>query len=173
MGGYRSELEPCLSHDLALLGSQVILYSALIDKCFSDYFFCQIICSSFSLLPIIYLKFVFLFSTMSFLKVPRNTIRGLFVDNPVFYLYDCNYEILNNTAFALENMKDTTLDEWVPNVLTHAIRQMMFVSGETAEASVETTIMIEEIVHAQVVEMVSPCNPVEDDKQCSDQSSAA
>ena len=32
---------------------------------------------------------------------------------------------------------------------------MMFVSGETGEPSVETTGMIEEIVHAQVVEMVS------------------
>lgn len=97
---------------------------------------------------------------MPILKVPRHITRGLLVDNPVFYLYDCNYDILKNTAFALENMKDTTLDEWVPNVLTHAIRQMMFVSGETAEASVETTVMIEEIVHAQVVEMVSSCNPV-------------
>lgn len=96
---------------------------------------------------------------MSLLHLPRNITRGLFVDNPVFYLYDCNYEILKNTASALKDMKDTTLDGWVPNVLTHAIRQMMFVSGETAEASVETTVMIEEIVHAQVVEMVSTCNP--------------
>lgn len=119
--------------------------------------------SSFPLLPNIYLNFVFLFPAMSLLTLPRNITRGLFVDNPVFYLYDCNYEILKNTAFALKDMKDTTLDEWVPNVLTHAIRQMMFVSGETAEASVETTVMIEEIVHAQVVEMVSTCNPVEDD----------
>lgn len=33
--------------------------------------------------------------------------------------------------------------------------QMMFVSGEIAEASPETTGMIEEIVRAQVIEMVS------------------
>ena len=33
-------------------------------------------------------------------------------------------------------------------------RQMMFVSGETAEPSTETTGMIEEIVRAQVIEMV-------------------
>jgi Transcription initiation factor IID, 18kD subunit len=33
--------------------------------------------------------------------------------------------------------------------------QMMFVSGETAEPSAETTWMIEEIVREQVVEMVS------------------
>jgi hypothetical protein len=39
--------------------------------------------------------------------------------------------------------------------LTYSIEQMMFVSGETAEASPETTGMIEEIVRAQVIEMVS------------------
>ncbi len=32
---------------------------------------------------------------------------------------------------------------------------MMYVSGETAEASAETTGMIEEIVRQQVIEMVS------------------
>lgn len=40
--------------------------------------------------------------------------------------------------------------------LTDCLRKMMFVSGETSEASAETTSMIEEIVHTQVVEMVSP-----------------
>ena len=39
--------------------------------------------------------------------------------------------------------------------LTVGIQQMMFVSGETAEPSTETTGMIEEIVRAQVIEMVS------------------
>jgi len=34
------------------------------------------------------------------------------------------------------------------------IQQMMYVSGETAEASSETTGMIEEIVRQQVIEMV-------------------
>ena len=38
--------------------------------------------------------------------------------------------------------------------LTHWFRQMMFVSGETAEPSAETTWMIEEIVREQVIEMV-------------------
>ena len=33
-------------------------------------------------------------------------------------------------------------------------KQMMYVSGETAEASAETTGMIEEIVRQQVIEMV-------------------
>lgn len=35
------------------------------------------------------------------------------------------------------------------------IQQMMYVSGDTAEASAETTGMIEEIVRQQVIEMVS------------------
>ncbi|POS87003.1 TFIID-18kDa-domain-containing protein, partial [Erysiphe pulchra] len=37
------------------------------------------------------------------------------------------------------------------------IQQMMYVSGETAEASVETTGMIEEIVRQQVIEMLRQC----------------
>lgn len=35
--------------------------------------------------------------------------------------------------------------------------QMMFVSGETAEPSQETTTLIEEIVRQQVIEMVCTC----------------
>ena len=46
-------------------------------------------------------------------------------------------------------------DEWQAT-LTDMIQQMMFVSGETAEPSPETTTIIEEIVREQVVEMVSP-----------------
>jgi len=42
---------------------------------------------------------------------------------------------------------------------TNMITQMMFVSGETGEPSVETTTIVEEIVREQVVEMVS-CEPV-------------
>ena len=39
--------------------------------------------------------------------------------------------------------------------LTECFQQMMYVSGETAEASPETTYLIEEVVREQVVEMVS------------------
>lgn len=39
-------------------------------------------------------------------------------------------------------------------VMTDMTTQMMFVSGETAEPSPETTTIIEEIVREQVVEMV-------------------
>jgi hypothetical protein len=38
--------------------------------------------------------------------------------------------------------------------LTKKIEQMMYVSGETAEPSTETTGMVEEIVRQQVIEMV-------------------
>lgn len=40
-------------------------------------------------------------------------------------------------------------------IMADMIVQMMFVSGETAEPSPETTTIIEEIVREQVVEMVS------------------
>lgn len=42
------------------------------------------------------------------------------------------------------------------HTLTELFRQMMFVSGETAEPSADTTGMIEEIVRQQVIEMVRP-----------------
>ena len=44
-------------------------------------------------------------------------------------------------------------EDWIRS-LTSMISQMMFVSGETSEASVETTTIIEEIVHTQVTEIV-------------------
>lgn len=40
-------------------------------------------------------------------------------------------------------------------VLIPALEQMMFVAGETGEPSSETTTLIEQIVHEQVIEMVS------------------
>lgn len=43
--------------------------------------------------------------------------------------------------------------------LTKSIRQMMYVSGETAEPPVETTGIIEDIVRQQVIELVSPPPP--------------
>ena len=41
---------------------------------------------------------------------------------------------------------------------TNIFGKMMFVSGETAEPSVETTTLIEEIVRSQVIEMVGIAN---------------
>jgi hypothetical protein len=55
---------------------------------------------------------------------------------------------------------DFETPEEFKEILTYSIEQMMFVSGETAEASPETTGMIEEIVRAQVIEMVSLFHPV-------------
>jgi hypothetical protein len=46
-----------------------------------------------------------------------------------------------------------SMAEWKQR-LTDNIKQMMFVSGETAEPSPDTTGMIEEIVRQQVIEMV-------------------
>lgn len=49
---------------------------------------------------------------------------------------------------------DESLEDWKIRHAKH-IEQMMFVSGETAEPSPDTTGMIEEIVRQQVIEMVS------------------
>ena len=40
-------------------------------------------------------------------------------------------------------------------VLIPELQQMMFVAGETGEPSSETTTLVEEIVHDQVIEMVN------------------
>jgi hypothetical protein len=48
----------------------------------------------------------------------------------------------------------------LPAWLTNLLKKMMYVSGETAEPSTETTGMVEEIVRQQVIEMVNlnpPC----------------
>lgn len=51
--------------------------------------------------------------------------------------------------------------------LTEWFQQMMYVSGETAEASPETTYLIEEIVREQVVEMVSSARVIRTNLTCS------
>lgn len=64
----------------------------------------------------------------------------------------------NWTKFEGEETDDDDDDETKENFesrLIYWIAQMMFVSGETAEPSPETTWMIEEIVREQVLEMVS------------------
>ena len=52
-------------------------------------------------------------------------------------------------------IKHDQKEEW-QDLMTDMITQMMFVSGETGEPSIETTTIIEEIVREQVVEMVGP-----------------
>ncbi|KAJ9248424.1 hypothetical protein DTO207G8_7350 [Paecilomyces variotii] len=54
-----------------------------------------------------------------------------------------------------ENAEDAETMRDFEARLTDAIKQMMFVSGETAEPSIETTTLIEDIVRQQVIEMLS------------------
>jgi hypothetical protein len=53
-----------------------------------------------------------------------------------------------------EDTEDTESMEEFRARLIQVIGQMMFVSGETAEPSAETTLLIEDIVRQQVIEMV-------------------
>jgi Transcription initiation factor IID, 18kD subunit. len=58
-----------------------------------------------------------------------------------------------------ENYETELMFKWT---LTDLIRQMMFVSGETAEPSIESTTLIEDITRQQVIEIVrlSPIEPI-------------
>jgi Transcription initiation factor IID, 18kD subunit len=56
---------------------------------------------------------------------------------------------------------DEESEEYLKQRLIDWVEQMMFVSGETAEPSAETTGMIEELVKQQVIEMVSKATPSE------------
>lgn len=62
--------------------------------------------------------------------------------------------VLFSERLQLRNLNDES-DEDFKDRLTEWFEQMMFVSGETAEPSPETTSMIEELVKQQVIEMVS------------------
>lgn len=53
---------------------------------------------------------------------------------------------------AIEDHETEVMFRWT---LTNMVRQMMFVSGETAEPSIETTTLIEDITRQQVIEIVS------------------
>jgi hypothetical protein len=64
---------------------------------------------------------------------------------------------LPSNASQIENSEENKGD--FEERLTGSVKQMMFVSGETAEPSAETTGMIEELVKQQVIEMVSQPNP--------------
>lgn len=60
---------------------------------------------------------------------------------------------LNDTSVPLP--KDEIPEGYKRVVLMPELQQMMFVAGETGEPSSETTTLIEQIVHEQVIEMVS------------------
>ncbi|KAJ5204696.1 uncharacterized protein N7498_005575 [Penicillium cinerascens] len=53
---------------------------------------------------------------------------------------------------AVENYETDLMFKWT---LTDLIRQMMFVSGETAEPSIESTTLIEDITRQQVIELLT------------------
>ena len=57
-------------------------------------------------------------------------------------------------AAVIPNGESEEMLRYRKHTLTELFGQMMFVSGETAEASADTTGMIEEIVRQQVIEMV-------------------
>jgi hypothetical protein len=59
---------------------------------------------------------------------------------------------LDETAKLLKTEEDEVL-------MTNTICQMMFVSGETVEPSPETSMLVEQIVQQQVMEMVSRLAP--------------
>lgn len=55
----------------------------------------------------------------------------------------------------LRNPESTPCPELFRRILLDTFGQMMYVSGETGEPSVETTSIIEDIVRQQVIELVS------------------
>lgn len=60
--------------------------------------------------------------------------------------------LMKDTLF---NPPEEEIAEWYKTeVLIPALCQMMFVAGETGEPTSETTTLVEQIVHEQVVEMV-------------------
>ena len=61
--------------------------------------------------------------------------------------------LLNDTSVPLP--KEDIAEGYKRIVLIPELQQMMFVAGETGEPSSETTTLIEQIVHEQVIEMVS------------------
>jgi hypothetical protein len=73
---------------------------------------------------------------------------------------DTGVYVFSSSAPLTTDPDDFETTEGFKARLMYVLGQMMFVSGETAEASPETTGMIEEIVRAQVIEMVSTCSLV-------------
>jgi hypothetical protein len=65
--------------------------------------------------------------------------------------------ILRELPFAIDfdnpDQEEESMDNFQIKLIRH-LKQMMYVSGETAEPSHETTGMVEEIVRQQVIEMV-------------------
>jgi hypothetical protein len=86
--------------------------------------------------------------------LPGSMSAAFAMKGPSHELHSGVHNLLASASMAT-NPDDSETPEEFKERLTYSIEQMMFVSGETAEASPETTGMIEEIVRAQVIEMVS------------------
>ena len=71
-------------------------------------------------------------------------------------IFGCDEDPVAAPPIELCSNDDLESKEEFKQRLIYILGQMMFVSGETAEPSPETTWMIEEIVREQVVEMASP-----------------
>ncbi len=78
-------------------------------------------------------------------------MRRLFLGPPDLTPQNFQDDLQANPAYVEADTEP--MEDWRIRLIK-ALYQMMFVSGETAEASAETTAMIEEIVHTQVIEMV-------------------
>lgn len=60
----------------------------------------------------------------------------------------------HQTEVGLDIRSRRLASERMEEVVTDTMKQMMYVSGETGEPSVDTTGIIEDIVRAQVIELV-------------------
>jgi hypothetical protein len=95
----------------------------------------------------------------NFLPILPATISATFAAEGWNQKSDTGVYGLSASASLTTDPDDFETPEEFEARLTYVLGQMMFVSGETAEASPETTGMIEEIVRAQVIEMVSTYVP--------------
>lgn len=75
-------------------------------------------------------------------------------------IFPCNPALVGRMTWDEDpNASKDRVEGYAKIILMPQLRQMMFVAGETSEPSVETTTLIEQIVHEQVYEMVHCLSP--------------
>ena len=107
-------------------------------------------------------------ATLSSRPNPTPILKSSLLKSPWFTAFSINSSIVIlrniNTILAKAKafekakeitFKEKTIKEWESERYADTLTKMMYVSGETAEPSAETTGMVEEIVRQQVIEMVS------------------
>ena len=67
--------------------------------------------------------------------------------------------LLNDTS--IQPPSEEVREGYKRIVLIPELSQMMFVAGETGEPTTETTTLIEQIAHEQVIEMVSSSSVID------------